>query len=110
MKPIHRDLLACGAPDTSLKTFLYHFFTHPGFKAILYYRLYSKWYKQGKIKKVLGKYLWLRNTKNTGCQISPHAVIGPGLHLPHATGIVIGIGSTIGENTTIWGKVSIAVV
>ncbi len=37
----------------------------------------------------------------TGCDVAADARIGPGLHLPHPAGVVIGPGTTIGANCTI---------
>jgi serine O-acetyltransferase len=42
-----------------------------------------------------------------GCFIQTSAKIGPGLHLPHATGIVIGDGVEIGRNVTIYQNVTV---
>ena len=44
-----------------------------------------------------------------GCYISPLAVIGSGLRLPHPIGIVIGEGVVIGRNVTIFQSVTVGV-
>lgn len=42
-----------------------------------------------------------------GCMISPRAVIGGGIRMPHPLGIVIGEGVTIAENCTIYQQVTL---
>lgn len=41
------------------------------------------------------------------CYVSLDASIGPGLHLPHPTGIVIGAGVTIGANCVLYQQVTL---
>ena len=107
MKMIYDDLKACDVENPSFKDLVFYFFTHPEFKVVFYYRIYSSWYQKGGFKKALGKYLWMRVVKNSGCYISPKAKIGKGLRLPHATGIVIGDGAIIGDNALIYQHVTI---
>jgi serine O-acetyltransferase len=45
-----------------------------------------------------------------GCDINPSAVFGPGLMMPHPTGIVIGPNTVIGRNAVIQHLVSIGPV
>ncbi|MFN3191792.1 MAG: serine O-acetyltransferase [Aureliella sp.] len=42
-----------------------------------------------------------------GCYLSPKAMIGPGLHLPHAIGIVIGEGVVASGHLTVYQSVTI---
>jgi serine O-acetyltransferase len=42
------------------------------------------------------------NLTLNGCDISPHAKIGPGLHLPHPVGVVIGPEVVIGARCTLY--------
>lgn len=42
-----------------------------------------------------------------GCIVSPKAVIGPGIRMPHPLGIVIGEGVSIGPNCTIYQQVTL---
>ncbi len=107
MNIIYTDLLACEAKKADVKNFLFYIITHPEYRLVVYYRLYSHWYNKGIFKKFLSKLLWLRAVRNTGCYISPKAKIGKGLRLPHASGIVIGDGARIGEHVTIYQNVTI---
>ena len=43
----------------------------------------------------------------SGCDISPKAVIGKNISLPHPLGIVIGEKVTIGDNVKIWQHVTL---
>lgn len=103
-----KDLIAAEAPKANFKNFLKYYFTHPEFKVVFYYRLYSKWYQNGgMVKKIFSKILWLINVKNSACYISPKSNIGMSLRLPHATGIVIGDNVKIGNNCIIYQNVTI---
>jgi serine O-acetyltransferase len=75
-----------------------------GQKVTLWYRL-SKCLYDKKIKR-LSLYLFRRLEKGYGVYISPNAVIGIGLKLPHPTGIVIGDGVVIGRNCIIYQQVT----
>lgn len=107
MHIILEDLKACDVDHPSWKKVIVYFFTHPEFKAVLYYRWSSILYGKGGLYKFIGKFFWLRVVKNTGCYLSPKAKIGKGLRLPHATGIVIGDGVIIGEHATIYQHVTL---
>jgi serine O-acetyltransferase len=104
---IKQDLLASGAKNTSFKTFLIFYLTHPEFKTVFWYRISAKLYGKGGLYKLIGKLLWVRLVKISGCYISPTATIGAGLKLPHATGVVIGDDAIIGDNVQIYQHVTI---
>lgn len=72
------------------------------------YRLYTKMsnnHKKG--WKILAQYFCYRIEKKFRCRISPGAVIGVGLNLPHPEGVVIGEKAKIGKNATIYQQVTI---
>jgi serine O-acetyltransferase len=104
---IKRDLLAAGAKNNSFKIFLIYYLTHPEFKTVFWYRISASFYKKGGISKFIGKLLWVRLVKISGCYISLKAKIGAGLKLPHATGVVIGDDVVIGDNVQIYQHVTI---
>lgn len=52
---------------------------------------------------LLERKLW----REFGCFINPKAVIGVGFHLPHPTGIVIGVASVLGDNVSVYQGVTI---
>lgn len=52
---------------------------------------------------IIRRNLW----REFSCFIDPNAIIGPGFHLPHPTGIVIGTAVQIGENCSVYQGVTI---
>ncbi len=104
---IQDDLFVCDVNKPSLKTAIIYYFTHPEYKAVVFYRWFLLLYSKGGYYKVIAKFLWLKTVKNTGCYLSPKAKIGKGLRLPHATGIVIGDGVEIGNFVTIYQHVTL---
>lgn len=55
---------------------------------------------------VLAKIVYRLNAFINGCEIAPRSQIGAGLHIPHPSGIVIGL-STIGTNVRILQNVTL---
>lgn len=51
--------------------------------------------------------IWRINVLISGCYLSPRADIGPGLALPHPTGVIIGDGVELGPNATIYQHVTL---
>ena len=78
-----------------------------GFQAVLLYRISYRLFRMGFI------YLaWLVTRLNiflTGAEIEFNAQIGPGMFIAHPVGIVIGRGTVIGSNVTIFQGVSFVV-
>lgn len=77
-----------------------------GRMAVFLFRLSSYLRPKGKIGWFFA--LLLRNISITltGCEISPHARIGPGFSIAHSCGIVIG-NVTAGENLTLFQNVTL---
>lgn len=64
------------------------FFRHAGFRAAVLYRLGHRHYVK---RRRLRASLWRRILHAwTGCDLSTDAEIGPGLNIPHPSGVVIG--------------------
>ena len=78
-----------------------------GFQAVFLYRL-SHWCHQRELNYAAWA-LARMNVFLTGCEIEFNANIGPGLCIAHPVGIVIGRGTTIGANATIFQGVSFGV-
>ncbi len=79
---------------------------HPGYLAVRLFRL-SAWLRSLPfLGPLLARCVWRINVLLTGCHISPHASIGPGLRLPHASAIVIGEGARIGAHVTLYQNVT----
>jgi serine O-acetyltransferase len=87
-------------PEGGRGAFFFALMMHPGFLAVVLYRLAHHVYVRGKIGKLFAKLLWRLNVFLNGCDISSVAIIGEGLHLPHPNGIVIGE-VTIGKRAKI---------
>lgn len=72
------------------------------------YALYIKMSKAHAAKrKILARYYSHKIEKKYQCQINPSSEIQKGLFIPHPNGIVIGAGSKIGGNATIYQQVTI---
>jgi serine O-acetyltransferase len=57
--------------------------------------------------RVLSMLLFSKLEKNHAVFISPEAIVGIGLKMPHPNGIVIGEGAVIGSNVTIFQQVTL---
>lgn len=79
----------------------------PGFSVVTRYRWARRWHRAGRLRRFAALLAWLSNTRAYGCYISPSARIGAGLVLPHPVGVVIGEGSEIGEDVTIYQSVTL---
>lgn len=77
-----------------------------GFGVVLRYRL-SHYLTKTLGLPFLGKLIWSFSAIFNGCYISPKATIGPGFSLPHPIGVVIGDGTQIGANVTIYQNVTL---
>jgi len=82
-------------------------FFKSGFRAVLLYRLSHWLYTKGHT--YAAWWLTRRNVKSTGAEIEFNACIGPGLLITHPVGIVVGRGTVIGANATIFQGVSFGV-
>ncbi len=79
----------------------------PGCTTTLLYRLSAaSARKNSRLGYIVSKLIWRINIIFTACHIEAKAEIGPGLELPHPTGIVIGP-CIIGKHATIYQNVTI---
>lgn len=79
----------------------------PGFQLVLSVRMQRKLGHIPLIGKGLRRLLWYWTTLNFGCDIDPNAKIGPGLYIPHPTGIVVGGDTVMGCNVTLLQNVTL---
>lgn len=80
--------------------------TSPGFRCVTRYRI-ARWFgRRGKIGGALAVLIDQINA-NRGCYISFKAEVDTGLRLPHPVGVVIGEGSSVGRNATIYQNVTL---
>lgn len=75
-----------------------------GFRAVLLYRLSHWFFLKGHM--YAAWWLMRKNIRSTGAEIEFSARIGPGLFIAHPVGIVIGRGTVIGRNATIFQGVT----
>lgn len=102
---IRRDIRAARERDPAVPTTLQVIFAYPGVHAIWAHRI-NHWLWQR------GARLVARITAEitrilTGVEIHPGAVLGPGLFIDHATGVVIGETAEVGEDVTIYHGVTL---
>lgn len=90
--------------DPSIKS-KWEVFMLPGFKAILYYKIYHYLYIKGYY--ILSKKISMISKKRTGIEIHPGAQIGKNVFIDHGSGVVIGQTSIIGDNTIIYQGVTL---
>lgn len=79
----------------------------PGFQGVLFYRVSHWLYKKGWLYSA-----WLLTRFSvavTGAEIEFNALIGPGLFIAHPVGIVIGRGTVIGSQATLFQGVTFGV-
>lgn len=92
-KIIHRVLLRMLRPNTHI---LY-----------MVRKMQYNYHRGGRLWRLYALYLHKRIWNESGCYISPLAIIAKGLDLPHPSGIVIGGAARIGANVTIYQNVTI---
>ncbi|WP_249135383.1 serine acetyltransferase [Bradyrhizobium sp. AUGA SZCCT0222] len=80
--------------------------TDPGFTVIAWWRA-AKWLRFNTRWGHGITWLIVRSLARRGCFISVLAEIGPGLKLPHPTGLVIGEGSHVGSGVTLYHNVTL---
>ncbi len=76
------------------------------FRLLFLYRV-ARFLSGVKGMKMFLPYLRMRQYRLCGCEVSPRAIIGRGVLLPHPTGIIIGQGVTIEDNVTILQNVTL---
>lgn len=91
---------------TDIFSFIKCYFSHRGFRAVVYYRL-ARYIMLKGIRYIIPSVLKARSISVTGADIACEAEIGPGLLITHPVGIVIGSRVRIGGNSTIMQGVTI---
>jgi serine O-acetyltransferase len=103
--PWRADLLA-NTGNSGLVAAAVALATSPGFAVITWWRL-AKWLRFNSRWGHAIAWLIVRSLARRGCYISLLAEIGPGLTLPHPTGIVVGEGSHVGCSVTLYHNVTL---
>lgn len=95
---IRRDLAAAVDRDPAAHGVANPFLNHKGFHALQAYRV-SHWYwREG--RRALALYLQSRISEVFSVDIHPAAVLGSGVFIDHATGVVIGETAVVGDNVS----------
>ena len=79
----------------------------PGLATLTWWRLASHLNRGGPLRKIIAAFIWRYAIARQGCYISLLAHIGPRLRLPHPVGVVIGDGTKIGADVTIYQNVTL---
>lgn len=102
---IRRDIRAARERDPANPTVLEVVFAYPGVHAIWGHRITHWLWQRG--ARLLARTLAELTRILTGVDIHPGAVLGAGLFIDHATGVVIGETAEVGENVTIFHGVTL---
>src|SRR5437870_3226092 len=89
-----------GQPFSKGRIFWESLIFKAGFQAVLLYRVSHRLYKRGWI--YLPWFLSRASVAITGAEIEFNAEIGPGLFVAHPVGIVVGRGTVIGSEVTLF--------
>ncbi|MDT5347217.1 MAG: serine O-acetyltransferase [Mycobacterium sp.] len=102
---IRRDIQAARERDPAKPTVLEVVFAYPGVHAVWGHRITHWLWQRG--ARLLARTLAELTRILTGVEIHPGAVLGPGLFIDHATGVVIGETAEVGEDVTIFHGVTL---
>ncbi len=105
MTQVRADILATYERDSACECLSTPFLYYKGFHALQAYRVAHWLWNQGRRPLAL----FLQNQLSTvfGIDIHPAAIIGKGIMLDHATGIVIGETAVVGDNVSIMQSVTL---
>ena len=99
-KRIREDIRTVKERDPAAGSGVEIFFCYPGLHAVWYYRVAHWLYKRN--HKTLARYVSNKGRFHTGADIHPAAEIGERLFIDHATGVVIGETTVIGNDVTLY--------
>ncbi|MGZ4510018.1 MAG: serine O-acetyltransferase [Mycobacterium sp.] len=102
---IRNDIRAARERDPAAPTTLQVIFAYPGVHAIWGHRISHWLWNRG--ARLAARTLGEVNRILTGVDIHPGAVLGSGLFIDHATGVVIGETAEVGEDVTIYHGVTL---
>ncbi|OSC24844.1 serine O-acetyltransferase [Mycobacterium vulneris] len=105
LEAIRRDIRAARERDPAVPTTLQVILAYPGVHAIWGHRInHWLWHRGARlIARITAEITRIL----TGVEIHPGAVLGPGLFIDHATGVVIGETAEVGEDVTIYHGVTL---
>jgi len=105
LEAIRNDIRAAKERDPAAPTTLQVIFAYPGVHAIWGHRISHWLWKRG--ARLAARTFGELTRILTGVDIHPGAVLGSGLFIDHATGVVIGETAEVGEEVTIYHGVTL---
>jgi serine O-acetyltransferase len=105
LEAIRRDIRAARERDPAAPTTLQVIFAYPGVHAIWGHRVNHWLWRRG--AKLAARITAELTRILTGVEVHPGAVLGPGLFIDHATGVVIGETAEVGEDVTLYHGVTL---
>jgi serine O-acetyltransferase len=102
---MRRDIRAARERDPARPTTLEVVFAYPGVHAVWAHRVSHRLWQRG--YRVAARTLAEITRILTGVDIHPGAVLGPGLFIDHATGVVIGETAEVGEDVHMYHGVTL---
>ena len=102
---IRRDLQAARDRDPAARSTLELVLCYPGIHAVWGYRISHWLWRRG--ARLPGRLCSALTAWLTGVDIHPGAILGPGLFIDHATGVVIGETAEIGTDVTMYHGVTL---
>jgi serine O-acetyltransferase len=102
---MRRDIQAARERDPAEPTVLEVIFAYPGVHAIWGHRISHWLWNHG--ARLAARVLAELTRILTGVEIHPGAILGPGLFIDHATGVVIGETAEVGDDVTIFHGVTL---
>ncbi|MGV0993261.1 MAG: serine O-acetyltransferase [Mycobacterium sp.] len=105
LSAIRRDVRSVKERDPAARSMLEIVLIYPGLHAVWGHRI-THWLWQRNAK-LTARFFAELIRKFTGVEIHPGAVLGEGVFIDHATGVVIGETTEIGDNVTIYQGVTL---
>ncbi|OBJ20018.1 serine O-acetyltransferase [Mycobacterium colombiense] len=105
LEAIRRDIRAARERDPAVPTTLQVILAYPGVHAIWGHRINHWLWQRG--ARLIARITAEITRILTGVEIHPGAVLGPGLFIDHATGVVIGETAEVGEDVTLYHGVTL---
>ncbi|HUY49981.1 MAG TPA: serine O-acetyltransferase [Streptosporangiaceae bacterium] len=102
---LRADLRAARERDPAARSTIELVLCYPGVHAVWGHRVSNWLWRHGRT--LLGRLCSALTQRLTGVDIHPAAVLGPGLFIDHAVGVVIGETAEVGANVTIYHGVTL---
>jgi serine O-acetyltransferase len=102
---VRRDVEAARDRDPAARSIPEIVLCYPGLHAVWAHRLSHRLWCGG--HQLLGRFVSMLSRMLTGVDIHPAAVLGPGLFIDHALGVVIGETAEVGEDVTLYQGVTL---